>query len=59
MNKESVAMRILVSIGPVILLDLRLFHMEDPAGPNVILIHHTEDDDDEKDEPGDLFGGKS
>ena len=33
-------MRILVAIGPVTLLDLRLFETTDPAGPDRQVIRH-------------------
>lgn len=54
-------MQITITLGPVILLDLKLFHTEGPVGlnPNVVILNNTApDDDDEKDGPGDMFGGK-
>lgn len=54
-------MQITITLGPVILLDLKLFHTEGLAGlnPNVVILNNTapDDDDDEKG-PGDMFGGK-
>lgn len=57
-------MRIQISLGPVILLELTLFRMEVPAVPNpqLVIVHNShddDDDDDERDGPGDMFGGKS
>ena len=63
-RKEGVdIVRIQISLGPLVLLDLTLFRTEVPAVPNgpqfVILNPHDDDDDDERDGPGDMFGGKS
>jgi hypothetical protein len=56
-----IRMQITIKLGPVTILDLKLFHTEAPAGlnPNVVILNNTmsDEDDDEKDGPGDMFGG--
>lgn len=52
--------RIQISIGPVILLELTLLEAPALPSPNMVVVHHHDsEDDDDKDGPGDLFGGKS
>ncbi len=45
-------------MGPVVLLELKLFEMEVSPSPNLVIVHNAPDDDDERDGPDDLFSGK-
>lgn len=47
-------MRVLIAIGPVTLLDLRLFETTEPAGPERIQhVHYHGVEDDDEDGPSD------
>lgn len=48
-------MEIRIKVGPVILLELRLFQPEQPT--NFLIVHATNDEDDDDRDPGDMFGG--
>jgi hypothetical protein len=51
-------MRLTLAFGRLIVIDFTLLEINDPDDkPDTVVIHHF-NDDDTKDDPGDLFGGK-
>lgn len=51
-------MRFIFTMGRVTIINITLFEVaEKIEDPDVVVVHHFNDDED-KPEPGDLFGGK-
>lgn len=52
-------MMFLFTIGRVTVFHVTLFEIADKIeDPDIVVVHHYKDDEDEEKGPGDLFGGK-